>query len=410
VIIRKNGVNTIINFTSNVGSTYKFVDLEPATYIVEYSVPVCTGKVYDTIDVVPYAFPGLQQSAAYQCDNNNFSVGAVVTGGCAPFNYEIIGSTPASPSIVSTGQASPVFTITNGVQYTLVRLRAVDACGNATLNDVNILPLANTMVYATSNCYYANITLSVDSIGNADYTWYRKTAVDDSTQVGTSQTYNVPYLLPSDTGVYVCHISVNGGCLTKLSYFHLNGECGSLLPGQIKLTAREISGAVQLNWEASNDQDVVEYYVERSDAVNGRYVAIGKVMARRTGDRNLYAFTDAAPLAGMNYYRLRFVGKSSQAGYTRSVAVKTSMLSGISLYPNPVKKVLNIALSAKKPESYNLTLMTISGQVVHEQQVRNVQQTTVQYERQGNVRSGVYMLRVTALGSQETFVYKVIFE
>jgi hypothetical protein len=410
VIIRKNGVNTIINFTSNVGSTYKFVDLEPATYIIEYSVPVCTGKVYDTIDVVPYSFPGLQQSAAYQCENNNFSVGAVVTGGCAPFSYEIIGSTPALPSIISAGQASPVFTITNGVQYTLVRLRAVDACGNATLNDVNILPLANTVVYSNSNCYYDDITLTVDSIGNADYTWYKKTSAVDSVLLASSQSYTIPYLLPSDTGTYVCHISVNGGCLNRVSYFRLTGACGDLLPGKVKLTGKEITGTVQLNWEATNDQDVQEYYIERSDASNGRYAAIGKMTARQTGGRNLYAFTDETPLSGINYYRLRFAGKGGRSGYTNIVAVRTSVVSGISLYPNPVKKVLNIALSAKKPESYRLTLMTVSGQVLHERQVQNVQQTTIQYERGSNVRSGVYMLRITAMGSQEMFVYKVIFE
>jgi hypothetical protein len=68
-------------------------------------------------------------------------VGASVSGGSAPYTYQIIGSAPSLPSINTVTQASPVFNITNGITYSLVRLRAIDACGNATLNDVSILPL-----------------------------------------------------------------------------------------------------------------------------------------------------------------------------------------------------------------------------------------------------------------------------
>lgn len=410
VIIKKNGNPVTINFTSNVGSSYKFVDLEPATYIMQYSVPNCTGKIYDTIDVVPYSFPGLQQSAAYQCDNNNFSVGAVVTGGCSPFAYEVIGSIPASPSIITSGQTNPVFTITNGVQYSLVRLRAVDACGNATLNDVNILPLANTVIYASSDCYYHDITLHVDSTANASYNWYRKTSETDSALVSTYTFYRIPYLLPSDTGTYVCHMSVNGGCLTKLSYFQITGMCSGTLPGQVKLSGKETNGVVQLNWVATQDVDTKEYIIERSAANNGQYTAIGKVSSRQSGGRSMYAFTDDAPLAGMNYYRLRIVGKDDRAINSNIIAVRTATINSITLYPNPVKQVLNISLTAKQQESYKLSLFTVTGQIVHEQLVQKVQQTTIGYHRDARVKSGVYMLRITAINSQETFVYKVIFE
>ncbi len=410
VIIKKNTNAVNITFTSNVGSSFKFVDLEPATYIVQYSVPNCTGKIYDTIDVVPYSFPGLQQSAAYQCDNNNFSVGAAVTGGTGPFAYEIIGSIPASPSINTTGQTSPVFTITNGVQYSLVRLRALDACGNATLNDVNILPLANTIIYASSDCYYSDVSLHVDSTANATYKWFKKTSAVDSVLVSNSTTYKIAYLLPSDTGMYVCHMSVNGGCLSKISYFHVSGMCSGILPGQVKLSGKDINGAVQLNWTAQQDVDSKEYFIERSATNNGPYTAIGNVNSRQSGGNTIYAFTDETPLTGVNYYRLRIIGKNNKTTYSNIINIKMAIVRAVSLYPNPVQKVLNISLSARQQESYKLSLLSATGQIVHEQLVQKVQQTTVQYHRDARVKSGVYMLRITALSSQETFVYKVIFE
>ena len=86
--------------------------------------------------------------------------------------YEIIQSTPATPSIVSAKQNSPVFTINNGTIYSLVRLRVTDACGNASLNDASVLPLAVMTVDVSLDCMYSTSVLSVDSsIANATYSW-----------------------------------------------------------------------------------------------------------------------------------------------------------------------------------------------------------------------------------------------
>jgi hypothetical protein len=246
VIISKNGVSTTINYSVLTAGVYRFVDLEPADYIIQYNIQNCSGKVYDTIAVSPYAYPNLQQSNAFQCDNNNFSLGAAVTGGSAPFLYEIIDSYPSAPSVQTAPQSNPVFNITNGVKYDLIRLRAVDACGNAALNDVSILPLANIIVTASSNCFYNDIRLSVDSIPNASYIWYRKTSATDSTMVGTGIDYRITHLLPSDTGTYVCKTSVNSGCLTKISSYTLTGMCGATLnsDGRVSYT-RPISVPTQ---------------------------------------------------------------------------------------------------------------------------------------------------------------------
>ncbi|MDF2191725.1 T9SS type A sorting domain-containing protein [Paraflavitalea sp. CAU 1676] len=409
-IIKKNNVTTTINFTNNVGTTYKFIDLEPATYIVQYSVPSCTGKIYDTIEVAPYSFPGLQQSAAYQCDNNNFSVGAVVTGGCGPFEYEIIGSIPASPSINATGQTSPVFTITNGVQYSLVRLRAVDACGNATLNDVNILPLANTLIYASSDCYYNQVDLNVDSTANATYKWYKKTSATDSVLVSNTTSYKIAYLLPTDIGTYVCHMSVNNGCLSKISYFEVTGMCGGTLAEGVNLTGKQINGVNHLNWMAKNDANTKTYIIERSNAANGQFTAIGTANSRQLSGQSIYAFADETPLSGANYYRLRIVSNEGKQVHSNIVSVKTAVVNTITLYPNPAREVLNIAISATQQETYKVTLLTTTGQIVQDQTVQKAPQSTIQVHRGPSVKRGVYMLRILAINSQESYVYKVIFE
>ncbi|MGZ8505419.1 MAG: T9SS type A sorting domain-containing protein, partial [Flavitalea sp.] len=165
-----------------------------------------------------------------------FSLGAAVNGGSAPFSYEIIGSFPSAPGLQVAPQSNPVFNINNGTSYSLIRLRAVDNCGNAALSDVRILPLANIVVSASSNCYSNDIRLSVDSIPNANYTWYKRISSTDSILVGTGINYSISHLLPSDTGVYVCKTSINNGCLTKVSSYNLTGNCGSILTSNERIS------------------------------------------------------------------------------------------------------------------------------------------------------------------------------
>ncbi len=261
-ITQKNFTPVSIGYSYRSGDNFDFNNLEPATYVVSYTFSGCALVVNDTLVVSTYQFPNLSKSAAYQCDNNSFSVGASVLGGVSPFTYEVIGSTPSLPTLISGAQASPVFGINNGVEYSLVRLRAIDACGNATLNDVSILPLANTIVKSTSNCFYNNITLTTDTVPNASYIWFKKTSATDSVIVGSTVGYNMPYMLPSDTGVYVSRMSVNSGCLTKLSYYHLDGSCGGfLLPVKVTLGGKAAKDdAVQLTWVARDEQTTKKIY------------------------------------------------------------------------------------------------------------------------------------------------------
>ena len=161
--------NTIIS------GVYTFQDLGPGKYILSYKAnDACNIFYYDTVVLSPYQYPNLNRSSAYKCISNGFSIEAVVSDGVGPFKYEIIGSSPTAPSIVAGPQVSPFFSINNGVNYSLVRLRAIDACGNATLADASILPLANNGIVSSFNCFQIATTLRIDTVYNATYAWYKK--------------------------------------------------------------------------------------------------------------------------------------------------------------------------------------------------------------------------------------------
>ena len=413
VVISKNFAPVTVNYTSISGTDYLFLDMDPAVYVMQYSIAGCTNKYYDTITVYPYSFPNLNKSAAYQCDNNSFSVGAAATNGVGPFTYEIIGSNPTIPNITAAPQLNPVFNITNGTAYSLVRLRATDACGNATLNDVSILPLANILVNTTSNCFFDNITLSVDTIPNASYTWYKKTSPVDSAVIGSGvMNYNFSIFRPADTGIYVCKMSVNSGCLTKISSFTLDGSCNGFLVLPLKtinFTGKSKGGSIDLNWVTTEENNQLEYVVERGADADKGFTPIGKVSALN-GSRNNYDFTDANPLPGNNFYRLKMVDKFGRVSYSKTLVFDGGLGAAIKIYPNPAKDHLTIVISGRVAQNYQLVLFSASGQTVYQRSVMQATQETVNLNRNTNMKPGIYMLKVNNLSTGDITTYKILFE
>lgn len=416
-IVKKNGTSTAINPTSttNVSSTsrkYLFQELAPATYIVEYVVSSCTKNLYDTITISSYSFPDLKNSAAYQCDNNNFTVSAVAGGGVAPFKYEIIGSYPSLPAITTQVQTNSLFNIVTALPYSLVRMRAVDACGNGTLNDVSVLPLGQLTIRINNiDCYSNNLTLSVDTIPNATYTWYlkKKMASTDSTLVTTNQNYNIPYLLPTDTGTYVCKTSVNGGCLQRISYFNLKGGCSRILPVRITSFTGQLSGNdALLSWKVADEEGIKEYQVERSIG-SAAFSYIGTVTATNDPAKNIYNFTDPRIPGGRIKYRLKIISENGSSLYSNIVEIIHDAVF-ITAAPNPVKQELSVSISAKSDAVYSIRLFNLSGQVVHQQTTNRIRSGVFRIHRDGRMPSGFYLLKVMNMEDGKEFVEKLIFE
>ncbi len=409
-IIKKNGAAFVMSHSFQSVNTFTFSDLEPATYIVKYTLQTCNTAVYDTISIDPYSYPTQGQSALYVCDNNSFSLSGNVRGGISPYTFAIIGSQPSNPSIISSPQNSPVFNINNGAIYSLIRLRTVDACGNATLADVSVLPLEYISITASQTCFYQDVSLSVPSIPNATYQWYKKTAPTDSVLLTTDSTYNLPFFLPEQVAEYICKINVNSGCLVRLASYTLNGNCGQVfLPLQTKLQGEIKQGRNQLTWNVTNDKDIYTYVIERRSAMAEKYYAIGNLAAKQSTGQSLYEFIDYNPLAESNTYRLRIVDKYSRSHFSNIVRLQKS--SGqIAVYPNPVKNVLYISLSAEKPTDYGMELMDINGRLIDKTEYKNITQTIISYRRKLTIPKGMYLLRLTNRITNKIDTHRVSFE
>jgi Secretion system C-terminal sorting domain len=413
-IIKRNTTNISINPSITSGGVYTFNNLAPARYIIRYSINDACGKYqYDTVVIKQYQYPNLNRSSAYQCDMNGFTIGAVVSDGLGPFTYEIIGSSPSTPSIVAGPQTNPEFSINNGTTYSLVRLRALDACGNATLQDASILPLANNGISATFNCFQLNSTLSVDTLANAKYSWYRKDNMNSSDSIYLDSTSSIylPFVLPTDTGIYIANIKVNNGCINRLYYYNLNGECSHYLPLKLQeFTGKYAGSKVLLNWKIASNLNIKKFVIERRTD-HGSFEVVGTVngSVNQSAEQSYY-FIDPLPGQEKNYYRIKMVNFSNDFSFSNEVLLSPRQSAdGINVYPNPVNNVFTIDFKTIINHSYNIKLLNLVNQVVREVKFTGTVTGKLEMQRTNDMGSGVYFIKVTDLTTNEELSQKVIF-
>ena len=413
-IVKQDSISLSPQLSPNIviGGVYTFQDLGPGTYILNYKASNgCNISFQDTVVIQPYQFPNLSRSSAYQCDSNGFSLQAIVSNGVGPFTYEIIGSSPATPSIIAGPQTNPVFSINNGTNYSLVRLRALDACGNATLADASILPLANNAIINTFNCFQIPTTLSMDTVYNASFSWYKKIQNNstDSLYLGNASSIFIPEVLPSDTGVYICHIILGTECVNRTYYYHLDGSCFHYLPITLQdFTGRFAGENVLLNWKAATEPGTKYFVIERKSGSD--FKEIGRInLSVVNSNIGLYNFLDREP-AYKNFYRLKLLKSNQTFSYSNIVELtKEAKSSSIQLYPNPVNNILNISFTNPKNHIYNIVLLNVLNQVVKEFKSVTDINTIFQIERTAQMKKGVYILKVVDLISKEIFTQKAIF-
>lgn len=394
------------------GNTFYFYDMAPGIYIIKSQENICWIPKYDTVVIHPYSYPSLQNSSVFQCDVSGFSVTARVSNGVGPFMYEIIGSTPSTPVIITGPQASPIFPINNGANYSLIRLRATDACGNATLGDASVLPLALTGITVVGNCLNYPTTLYADPIYGATYAWYKKASMSatDSVYLGSSSSYYIPLTSVGDLGTYVCHLSVNEGCIKRDYYFNMDGSCYIILPVKLlHFTGKTQEGKNILNWQAEQEGSTKSYIIERSNGGNA-YQAMGHVLSIKDGaDRHEYMFTDPAPQDRLNLYRLKIIDQANQFKYSSIVVLQNDKNQTVSLYPNPAKESFNLVFNNEGTTRYKIVVSTLSGQRISEQFIYTVPGTIFNYKRLPGMQNGIYLVSIQNMQTKELITHRLVF-
>lgn len=156
----------------------------------------------------------------------------------------------------------------------------------------------------------------------------------------------------------------------------------------VSFSAYKAGSNVNLEWTTASERNNSHFVLERSsDASN--FIKIGDIAGAGTSHEPLeYQFTDRAPQAGTNYYRLSQIDFDGQKTYFDIQSVQISSAPKLTIYPNPNKGSFKI--QRENEDSVTLQICDIAGRVRWElrtdQRIINI--AIPQFE------NGVYFLTV----------------
>ncbi len=175
----------------------------------------------------------------------------------------------------------------------------------------------------------------------------------------------------------------------------------SLAPLPVELVSFQAEPAksqVQLRWVTASERNSARFVVERS-AKGEVFVAVASVAAQGNAVRaTAYAATDARPLPGTSYYRLRQIDLDGTEAFSPVVTVSLAASAARpAFYPNPATDRLTLDLSAAPAAPCTIRIMGLTGQVALTQQLAG---GAVRELPLAGLPAGLYLLHIgTAQGS-----------
>jgi hypothetical protein len=118
-------------------------------------------------------------------------------------------------------------------------------------------------------------------------------------------------------------------------------------------------------WTATTETGMVRHEIERSS--NGSsFTVVGALVAQNSNNASRYTFRDAAPVQGLNYYRIRSTSSRGDVSFSNVLTVDMSMYkSEIRVLGNPVKNgMVNLQMNNLEKGKYIITLYNSVGQQV----------------------------------------------
>jgi photosystem II stability/assembly factor-like uncharacterized protein len=146
---------------------------------------------------------------------------------------------------------------------------------------------------------------------------------------------------------------------------------------------------VELTWQVADEKEVKYYVIERSFD--------GKIFVSLTQhNKGIFSTTDEAPQYGTNYYRLKIVGNDNSITYS---PIKVVIFEGLKsnnfkIYPNPTSDRLNIEFIAERPQTVELELMNVNGQIVYSYKLDGTVGNNRLFFNTSQFPAGLYTLKI----------------
>jgi hypothetical protein len=186
-------------------------------------------------------------------------------------------------------------------------------------------------------------------------------------------------------------------------------QLSAALPVTLKsFSARLIDRSVELTWITTDEKDNASFTIERAGE-DQRYSVIATVPAAtdNSGDKN-YAFTDTAPLSGLNFYRLVQNDIDGKKTYLeiKKILNQVGNVRQVVVFPNPFSSQVSAFISLTRAQKVFASLTDMSGKVIRTMSGVYAEGSSEMRIRCGDLANGVYFLKVE--GTDFSFIRKVV--
>lgn len=292
------------------------------------------------------------------------------------------------------------------------------ATARATSPVINLAPHATASelkmefyVFSYEAVNNANSDIAVEFYNGATNTWvsmWKLTGQQFNSQVGLNNwkklNLNIPAAYRRNDFKYRIvgnmKTGVNGNQYIYFDDFVIKSSM-SLLPTDVEVSARAQGNNNLVQWTNFNEGGNRDYSIERS--ADGRnFSAIGTVAVQSGTGLKTYSFTDRAPLAAVNYYRIAINTMGGDKVYsTVKVVAKNNKEVSMSLFPNPVTDFANIAIPSSWQQSpILLQIVGTDGRVVKSEQ--RSQAAATEWVELQKLNPGAYRVVVRSTATGET--------
>ncbi|HEX8460006.1 MAG TPA: T9SS type A sorting domain-containing protein [Segetibacter sp.] len=156
------------------------------------------------------------------------------------------------------------------------------------------------------------------------------------------------------------------------------------------------ANTINIFWTALAESNMASHVVERS-ANGSSFSNMGTLVAQNSASPLKYSFIDAAPIEGVNYYRLRTTDKRGVVTYSKILEVDNGFRkTEVRVISNPVRGgVMNLQINNINSGKYYIALYSNGGQQVFAQSMNLTSgSSTETINLPQSLASGSYFLQV----------------
>lgn len=186
---------------------------------------------------------------------------------------------------------------------------------------------------------------------------------------------------------------------------------GNPLPVKlIAFKAAKEGNHVKLLWSTAMEVNNDYFSIERSTD-GQQFENVGRVTgAGNASEKMDYEFIDEAPVAGINYYRLKQIDYDGKYEYSNIIRLDNKISTAMELIsagPNPFKDNFTVEFNGETEGEAEIFITNVSGAVIHQEKINiNSGNNKYQFSDNKNLPNGIYF--ITIQNDQQKLSQKLI--